>query len=235
MQKNNTLYCFTPLVTLGTFITEFVFGVYVIIRHRKTTFGKVAALGLFGLAGFQLAEWMVCGAGSNMPDFWMRFGFVSTALLPAVGLNLVHLISDKKYKYLNMLGYITAGIVSSLLIFEAGADLYYACMGKFVAFQIGTTTDKVYIFYYVVFLGIAIILLLGNIFRKKQHVRLSWIMLATILVFVVPTYALYIFTIISGSSVPSIMCGFAIFAAVLLVAKLLPLYEREHAFLSGKV
>ena len=228
----NTLYCFTPLVTLGTFILEFFFGLYVIIRHRKTTFGKVAALGLFGLASFQLAEWMVCGAGSHMPDFWMRFGFVGTALLPAIGLNLVHLISDKKYKYLNFLGYIFAAIVCLLLIFQAGADLYFACMGKFVAFQLGTFTDKMYVFYYMVILGIAIVLLLGNIFRKKQHMRLSMIMLATLLVFIVPTYALYFFTVISGSSVPSIMCGFAIFAAVLLVAKLLPLYENECMKLS---
>ena len=228
MQKNNTtLYCFTPLVTLCTFIVEFFLGIYTIFRFRKTNFGKVAALGLFGLAGFQLAEWMVCGAHSGMFDFWMRFGFVSTAILPAVGLNLVHLISDKKYKYLNVLGYIFAGVVAFLLIFQAGADLYFACMGKFVAFQLGTFTDTAYLSYYVIILGIALILLLGNIFRKKQHVQLSKIMVWTLLVFIIPTYALYFFTVINGSSVPSIMCGFAIFAAVLLVAKLLPLYERE--------
>ncbi len=229
----NTLYCFTPLVTLCTFIVEFAFGLYTMWRYRATTFGQVAALGLFALCGFQLAEWMVCGAGSTMADFWMRFGFVSTALLPAIGLNIVHLISDKKYLYLNWLGYIFAVIVSGLLIFQAGSDLYFACTGKFVAFQIGTFTDKIYLTYYVVVLGAAIVLLLGNIFRKKQHVYISKLMLGTLLVFIIPTYVLYIFTIVSGSAVPSIMCGFAIFAAVLLVAKILPEYHKELGRLSS--
>jgi hypothetical protein len=230
--KENYLYCFTPLVTLATFVVEFALGVFTIYKYRKTAFCKVAALGLFGLASFQFAEWMVCGAGSSMPDFWMRFGFVGTALLPAIGLHLVHLISDKKYKHLTLLGYVAAALVSAVLIFEAGADLYFTCMGKFVSFQIGTVADKMYVYYYIVFLGIAIFLLLGNIFRKKQHVHISKLMLATLLVFIVPTYVLSYFSIIKGSSVPSIMCGFAIFAAVLLVARILPKYHKEYALLA---
>ena len=105
-------------------------------------------------------------------------------------------------------------------------------MGKFVAFQIGTTTDKIYLVYYIVIIGIAIILLLGNIFRKKHHVYISKLMLWTLLVFIIPTYALYLFSIISGSSVPSIMCGFAILAAVLFVAKILPVYTKDCAEIS---
>lgn len=228
MKKNeHTLYCFTPLVTLATFVVEFVFGLYTLYKYRKTTFGKVAAFGLFGLATFQLAEWMVCGVTGN-PDFWMRFGFVGTALLPAIGLNLVHLISNRKYKYLTQFGYLFAAVVSLMLIFQAGKDLYFACMGTFVAFQLGTLTDAVYLGYYVIILGFAIIILLRNIIAKKKHVQISILTLVLLLVFIVPTYVLYLFHVISGASVPSIMCGFAIIAAVILVAKILPKYENEY-------
>ncbi len=230
MKNTTTLYCFTPLVTLATCIIEIALALYSLYRYRKTLFGKVSIILLFALASFQLAEWMVCKGGGSM-DFWMRLGFIGTVIMPALGMHLIHIVNDKKYKWLTVFSYIVAALVSLLIFFYNGHEFDYLCTGKFVTFQLGTAISFVYFLEYTLFTSLSLLILIVNILRKgeRAHRRLNLMMLLAFSVFSVPSFVMHIVTkTIGGGSLPSITCGFAIVTAIILVAKILPEYHRER-------
>src|SRR5215831_13167991 len=110
VQRNSTLYCFSPAIMVATFTIELILAAFVLIRHGTSRFGRTAAFILILLATFQFAEFRICTGPAAEAVFWSRVGFVAITLLPATGLYLVSLVSQKPH-FLKLSYAVAAGFV----------------------------------------------------------------------------------------------------------------------------
>jgi hypothetical protein len=102
----------------------------------------------------------------------------------------------------------------------------YQCTGNYVIFQIGQNLTMVYGVYY--FGLIAQSILTGVYFiRSKESdinkLAVKWFV-AGYFFFIVPVAFLNVLHPNTGQAIPSILCGFAVTLALVLVAKIAPLY-----------
>lgn len=221
MGDRNTFYCFTPLVTLITFIIEVVFAFYVFLRYRKSLFGKLSAIFLLLLGTFQLSEYSICGGGNSL--LWSKVGYFAITFLPVLGLHLVSLVT-KKSRLLKS-GYVIAVILAVIILVVPGVFLNVSCSGRYLVFDTADTFDYFYVAFYLGFLVVAFLKLFYSWTRGTGNKYLiKWIMIGYLL-FLVPTLILYIFVSSTQAAIPSIMCGFALLAAIVLTGKILPRYK----------
>ncbi len=222
-KKSITLYCFTPLVSLATFFVELIFGVYVLTKYRRTLFGKLSVVLLVLLGIFQLSEYQICRSGGA--EFWTIIGYIAITFLPALGVHLVTLITKKSIW--TIIGYIYAGLLDLWIIFAPNIFSAPVCSDKFVIFNARELFSYFYSLYYLGFLFIGICLLIQAIRknRGKENLALIWTLLGYAS-FIVPTAVIYIIEKTTRAGAASIMCGFAVFLAIILVAKILPEYQK---------
>lgn len=220
--RSLTLACFSPQVILATFVVEASLGIYALWKYRKTAYGKVAAALLLFLSGFQLSELYICGGGAS--EFWTRFGYVCTAFLPALGIDYIERVTQKKIY--TVFAYATAVAFALIIAFYPGLFPLSTCTGMFVAFATDYSGfDIVYPLYYLtaLFLGIG----LAAVAREKTNLKqvMNWILVAYAS-FMVPTMFVYLYYAITFSAFSSILCGFAILFALVFSAKVLPLTSK---------
>lgn len=210
---------------LATFVIESGLAAYVLFRHRKGLFARVAVGLLLLLALFQLSEYQICG--NHNAIFWSRFGLVAITLLPILGLYLISLISHKKH-FLR-LGY-GAAALSVLVILVAPADLIDpVCAGNYITFGGPEVVYRFYAAYYLGFLLIGIwesIEALGATKSKRIHRILRWLVIGY-LSFMLPMGIVYAFYEPARMAVTSIMCGFALSLAFILTFRIVPEYYRR--------
>ena len=224
-RKKNTLYCFTPEVMLATVIIELGLAVYTLLRYRQGLFGKVATFMLLLLAMFQVAEYQICSNADAI--FWSRFGFVVITLLPGLGLYLVSLISQKQH-FLRI-GYIA--VISFTLLFILGPKSITSsfCGGNYIIFSGPAQLYEFYAAYYFGFLILGIWESLEALKESKhQAIRqiLKWIIIGY-LSFMLPMGIAYALFVPARQALASIMCGFAVFFALILAFKIVPSYYKH--------
>lgn len=223
MGDRNTFYCFTPLVTLITFIIEVVLAFYVFLRYRKSLSGKLSVIFLLLLGIFQLSEYSICGNGHSL--IWSKIGYLAITFLPILALHSVSLVT-KKSRLLKP-GYIIATILAVIILVVPGIFLNVSCTGKYLVFDTSDTFEYFYAIYYLGFLSIGLLKAFYSWVRGIGDRYLAkWITIGYLL-FLVPTLILYIFVSSTKAAVPSIMCGFALLVAIVLVGKLLPRYKGK--------
>ena len=222
--KSLTLYCFTPLATLITFFIEILLAAYVLFRYKMNPFVRISVLILIFLGLFQLSEYEICQ--TDFQEIFTKIGYISITLLPALGLNLVNLATKKNIW--TSIGYILSGIFSFVIIFVPDIFMSTTCPGKFVIFTNLPAFNIIYTIYYYGFLAVGSIILFQNIIKNSPRKELYIWMLLGYGSFVVPTTVLYIIEKFTLSGVVSIMCGFAILFAIILVFKILPLQKKYN-------
>ena len=222
MKKSVTLYCFTPLVTLITFIIEVVIGIGVLIRYRHSLFGRVAALLIFFLSFFQISEYMVCGTNEFYP--WSMAGWVCITFLPVFGLHLTSLLTKKTWWV--SIGYVAA--VMFAIYFVCAGQLFSEvnCPGNFVQYIfVSPILGFLYSLFYAWFLLLALGKLLWYYRRGGPAQSIIGWFIAGYFAFMTPTAFVYILLPAPLDSFPSVFCGFAVLFALVIAAKLLPAYE----------
>jgi hypothetical protein len=230
MQRTGTQFnCFSPPVMLATLIIEFLLTSYTLWRYKLSVLGRLVATMLVSLGTFQLAEYHVCtGYGLNAEQ-WSRLGYVAITMLPALGIHMLYVLADKPARkvvgtaYLSMMSFIIYFLTYST------AFIGYKCTGNYVIFQIGDLPALAYGLYYYGWLLAAIILgmrwasellqLGKHNLAKAQAVRS---LIIGYLLFLVPTAIANTVKPETRRGIPSIMCGFAVVFALLLVVYLLP-------------
>lgn len=216
--NKSTFFCFTPLVSLATFIIELILAFYVLYRYGFNKFSRVAVAVLVLLGTFQLAEYMICSGGN--PQLWSKIGTASIAILPVMALHLVTLLT-RKSRWTEAGYFFGALIVGAIFFLEV--PILPECTGKFVALKFTTTFDLIFNFYYAVFLFIALEMIIRTWRNHKGNSSELFWALMIYASFLVPTALVYIFIATARTGVPSIMCGFAVIGAIILVFKELPL------------
>lgn len=223
--SRSKLYCFTPLVTLLTFIVEFALALYVLYKERGTKLGNAIILFLLSLSSFQLAEYMMCTVTENQ-GFWVRLGWVGITILPVLGLHIVKVGNNKKLGLAVISGWLIAAGLSAWLILSPEPLLTYTCTGHFVAFKSIEPFHFLHYWYYVIFLAGATLQAGSYAFKGLKKEMNIW-MIVGFLTFVFPALLLAQLSEKAATGVPSIMCGFAIIAAFIVVVKVLPASKKK--------
>ncbi len=221
-----TLYCFSPPVMIATAVIELAFAVYSIWRYRKAKPHLLATLATFTLlflALFQIAEYHICRGSVAQNLFWTKLGLVSITLLPPLGLHMVETITGTKRLW--WLGYAVAVIYCVLFVVSQTIIQGGICGGNYVIIY---TAPIAYGAYYFAFLFLAIgeawhALRVKKVAEAAHQDSLRWLIVGY-LSFMVPMAVVYLVAPMVQNAVPSIMCGFAILLAFVLILRTLPLY-----------
>lgn len=223
MFKNYTgkFYCFSPPVMLATFLFEFGAALYVIWKYKKEQLTKLVVAMLLALGTFQLAEYMICG-GLGLPGSdWARLGYVSITLLPAIGIHIITTLAGKKAPLLVGAAYLSMVAFGAYFAFTPGAINSHECRANYAVFDLHDMTAWLYGAYYYGWLVVGTVLAWFWSRGHKHQSALLW-MSAGYLMFMLPTATVNLIDPSTIAGIPSIMCGFAVLLAIVLVAKVMP-------------
>jgi hypothetical protein len=219
------LSCFSPPVMLATFIIEITLAIYTLWRYKLGTVTRLVIAMLVFLATFQIAEFNVCASGWIDPLMASRIGFCAITMLPPLGLHLVHVVSKIDRRVLVRIAYASAACFILFFLFVGHSLSGNACLGNYVIFQMAPGSSQLYGMYYYLWL-------LAGIWISFRHAEgeNKGILLGTIIgyvVFLLPTATVNFLIPTTIAGAPSIMCGFAVFFALLLVLWILPRCKVE--------
>jgi len=231
MRKNEgvRLYCFSPPVMVATLVLETGLALYTAWRYKMTMLTRLAIIMLVGLATFQLAEYFVCTSYGLHAEQWSRLGFIAISTLPPLGIHIMHQLDAKPRRKLVVAAYATmVGFIVFFLMYRT-AFIGYRCSGNYVIFQLGARASMAYGVYYYGWLatGIGLGMRWANELLAKGHAGLKKLQavrgfILGYLVFLIPTAIANTFKPETRRGIPSVMCGFAVLFALILVFYILP-------------
>ncbi|MDB5176355.1 MAG: rane protein of unknown function [Candidatus Saccharibacteria bacterium] len=215
--------CFSPPVMLATFLIEFGLLFYTIWRYKLTTTTRLVVAFLAALGTFQLAEYMICGGLGLGHTEWVQVGYVSITLLPALGMHLTATLAGQSVKPLIMAAYLSAAAYAVYFIAYGGMAISHECSPNYTIFDLSGNGYLYYgLYYYGWLLLTAGLAAYWARLQPKKALLLRW-MVAGYAVFIVPTSIANILDPATLRAIPSIMCGFAILFALILVWRIMPL------------
>lgn len=229
--KTDRLYCFSPPVMIATFIIEIASALYVLFRYKLTPVSRVVVALLVGLATFQFAEYNVCEGAWGLDSLtWARVGYVAITALPPLGIHLITNLSGKRKPLLVAAAYATGAIFAFIFMFVGQGMLGEQCLGNYVIFKIAPWAALPYVLYYYgwMLIGTGYAVWLGQ--KAKKNIRAALYSLAVgYMAFIIPTTTVNLLDPATASGIPSIMCGFAVILAIVLILKVVPEYYRKDA------
>jgi hypothetical protein len=214
---------------LATLIIETGLAIYTIWRYRLDVVGRLITAMLAGLAVFQLAEYFVCTGIGSMAGPWSRVGFVAITALPPVGLHLMHVLARKPRRRLVYTAYSIMAIYMVFFLVAPGTFTGHQCTGNYVIFQFTANVTGGYSIYYFGWLlaGIGLGARWANELKAKGKAAIKrlqtvqWLILGY-LVFLVPSALSMTINPSVRRGIPSVLCGFAVLLALVLVLYILP-------------
>ncbi len=219
---------------LATLLIEFVFAFYVLWRYKRTTLTKLVVIMLVCLGVFQLAEYMICGGLGLDGVEWTRLGYISITLLPALGLHIVATLAKARIAPLLLLAYLNAAAFVLYFAFAEGAVSLHQCAPNYAVFDMSRLTTFLYGLYYYGWLLLTIALATYWARKKpKTTPALRWTVVGYAS-FIIPTTIANLVDPATLGAIPSIMCGFAILLAFILVWRVMPLSGTPLARSSTK-
>ncbi|HEX5797790.1 MAG TPA: hypothetical protein VFX79_00395 [Candidatus Saccharimonadales bacterium] len=221
--KSGTLFaCFSPPVMLTTFAIEIGYLIYVIWRYKMNALARLSAALLFFLAMFQISEYFVCG-GNHDANLWSRIGFVSITLLPPIGIHLIHTLAGKSWNNITGAAYGMAAVWIGVFAFFENAFAGHQCTGNYVIFQVKPGLGGLYFVYYYLWLAVGSWLAYQYAKTVKKKDQKSLYMLAVgYMILLVPTTTVNLLKPETQEGLASIMCGFAVLLATIVVFGILP-------------
>lgn len=222
----NKFMCFSPPVMLATFLIEFGLVFYTLWRYKMTTLTRLAAVFLACLGIFQLSEYMLCGGLGLGHIEWVKLGFIAITLLPALGLHITATIAKASAKPLILAAYGTAAIFVGYFALVGGTSAIRECAPNYAILEVGGALSWAYVAYYYGWLLTAIGM--AAYWARKTPSRataLRWMVIGYS-VFIIPTTLANLIDPATIHAIPSIMCGFAVLCAIILVWQVLPLSKN---------
>lgn len=217
-------YCFTPLVSLATFIIEVLLAVYVFIKYKTTLFSQLCIALFLCLGIFQLSEYFICT--SSQVNVWLKVGYVAIALLPAFGIHITSIIT-KRDKTLAYSAYGLAGLFIFAVLFIPQIQLEATCEPHYVSISKHPLFGFLFGSYYAAYVLSAVYTLWRSMKARIGDRREEQWLIISYAVFVVPSIVLFYIKSIVLSALPSVMCGFAILTALIFVFFIIPRHYRN--------
>lgn len=215
---------------LLTFLFEFGAAFYILWRYKMDTLTRLIVTMLLALGTFQLAEYMICGGlGLETPE-WSRLGYISITLLPALGIHIIATLAGKKAPVLIYTAYATMVAFALYFALTPGILNTHECRPNYAVFNLDQVSVQLYGLYYYGWLVAGVLLTAFWSGGSKNATALK-ALCAGYLLFMVPTVAITQMHPTTTAGIPSIMCGFAVLLAVVMVTVVLP---NSHAKLRKK-
>lgn len=217
----NTLACFSPPIMIATVAIELGLAAWVLLRYRLNSTRRIMLAILVCLAGFQLAEFSVCGQyGSSL--VWSRLGYVLITFLPALGIHLALNIGHLRSKF-TVVPYALAAGFAGLFAFLPSELNSSVCTGNYVVFQLSAGLSVYWMWYYLGGVAVGLALAARGAATGRVPTRPAFLWLALgYLSFILPSYSIYWLAPATGRGLPSIMCGFAVLLALIIGLKIAP-------------
>lgn len=223
----NRLYCFSPPVMIATIVFELGAALYAAWRYRLNGVGRLTVAILVCLALFQIAEFTVCERVGDLD--LARLGFIAITALPPLGIHLAAAIAGKVRQSLPIMvvSYLLGiGFALFFLVVPTGVQ-NGVCHGNYVIYDIfpGATWWWYGLYYYgLLLLGIILAMSLRRqpkLARSRKQ-ALLWLVVGY-LSFLLPTTTVNVLDSATLAGIPSIMCGFAVLLAAVLILRIMPL------------
>ena len=207
---------------LATFLIEFGFAFYTIWRYKMNTVSRLSVVTLLSLGAFQLAEYMVCGGLGWSNIEWARVGYSAITLLPALGIHMVVSLAGKKKPYLVAAAYASCAVFVGFYLMAEGAISGQTCYANYAVFDTQRASVWPFMIYYYGWLIVGTYLAShwGNQLPARRKVLQA--MAIGYMVFIIPTTMFNLIDPSTTKGIPSIMCGFAVLFAFVLVLRVLP-------------
>jgi hypothetical protein len=213
---------------LATFAIELGLAFYTLLRYKMDVLGRLIVVILALLALFQLAEYQVCGHGTGIPTA-SRVGFIAITMLPAIGIHIISLVSEKLRRVLVWPAYFSAIIFS--VVFGLGKSSFagHVCAGNYSVFQLAPKLGGIFFAYYYFWLILGILVMLYSSIDSSKKTRQALVYLVFgYLVLLIPTGIVNALNPQTIEGIPSIMCGFAIIYALAISFGVAPLKLKER-------
>lgn len=221
--KHRKLLCFSPPVMLATFLIEFLGAAYIFIKYKSSTITRLTIAILICLGTFQIAEYLICEQPA-LPGFtWSRIGYVAITLLPPLGISLAMAITGKRSVPIQITIYTIATAFASYYLFFEGALSSQTCAGNYVIFESINPQTLYGLYYYgLLIAGTSYCFFWAKKSQKKnKRSALIWLAIGY-LSFIIPTTTVNFINPDTIAAIPSIMCGFAVFLALILIFAVIP-------------
>ena len=212
---------------IATCIIEVSLLLYTLFRYKMNTVVRLAVATLGLLALFQLSEFTVCGATQWSANLWSRVGYIAITLLPPLGIHLIHVLSGRGPVWLVRLAYLTG--IAFALIFGLMPTAFqdHICAGNYAIFQLKPGLGGLYFGYYYSWLILGICQALLFAATAKVNVRKALLyQVCGWLSFLLPTGIVNALNPQTIAGIPSVMCGFAVIYAIVLVFGILPMANK---------
>jgi hypothetical protein len=228
-QYTTKAFCFSPPIMLATFVIEFFLAGYVARTYKNSTTSRLVIALLVFLGIFQVAEYMVCGGLGLKGVDWARIGYISITFLPPLGIHLATILAKKPQRKLVALAYASALMFLTSFVLLGGTMTGQECRPNYAVFLMPLPLVWVYSLYYYGWTLIATVLSLLWSAKSLHASQLKFLALGYAS-FIVPTTTINIIAPETLAGIPSVMCGFAVILAILLVLKILPGTTPRRAF-----
>jgi hypothetical protein len=218
---------------LATFVIEFSFAFYTLWRYKMTTISRLAFVTLVSLGTFQLAEYMVCGGLGWSHSEWARVGYGTIALLPALGIHMVVALAGKKKPVLVGFAYASCAAFVGFYLLAQGAITGQTCYANYAVFDTQRASVWPFMIYYYGWMltGTYLASRWGDELPKRKKALQA--MSIGYMAFILPTTMFNILDPSTTKGIPSIMCGFAVILAFVLVVRVLPSSVETRNTITG--
>lgn len=214
---------------IATLAIELCLVAYAIFRYKLNMVGRLTVALLVFLALFQLAEFNVCTGGSDSDVMWSRIGFAAISTLPPLGLHLMYVLAKNPGRKMVYGAYAAMALFIGYFLLYESVFAGQQCTGNYVIFQLTEYAGGWYSVYYFGLLLVAIVQGFRWVEQHKSADKLNVRQIQAIkgliagyLVFLVPTAIASTVNPETRGGIPSIMCGFAVLLAIILVFHILP-------------
>lgn len=222
---SNQLNCFSPPVMIATFFIEIGLAAWTLWRYRHTMLVKLVAVILLFLAVFQLAEFTICENMFGLDGItWARIGYVAITALPALGIHALTYIAKRPAKWLVRVSYTAMALFMVYFGFVGHGITATTCGGNYVIFETNAAATMWYAYYYY---GLEFIAMLAAVYfatksDDKRTKQALYGLTGAYLTLIVPVATVNLINRELIHAIPSIMCGFAVFLALIIALYVLP-------------
>jgi len=221
---------YSPLLAVVTALIEIVAGIWTLRGPGRRHILRTSGVMLFLLAGYQIAEAVLCTLSPTSAVI-PQLAFIIVTCLPPLGLILAAQLSSPEMRWMRITAFtmLSAGLaiivwiaVDARFVSESVCDVVYA------RYTHPLPSIRFYGWYY--WLGLFGIVLFSFLGRSRaedplQRRQLDLLLLGT-LAFVVPGVVATRFIVPAEGALPSVLCHFALILALFVIA-LIRLERRE--------
>lgn len=211
---------------LATFLFELISAIYIVWRYHLNARSRLIVAVLLCLATFQASEYLLCGGFGVHAGLWSKIGHSSIALLPALGVHLIYNISQKTGRYVVWAAYLCASVFVIYFAFLTQFISGATCYSNYAVFDTtsGAVPTFIYGLYYYGWLlyGVAISIIEAKKITNRRIKVALYSLAIGYASFIIPTTIANIIDPATIAGIPSIMCGFAVALAFVLVSSVAP-------------